>query len=717
MAGKKQHFIPRHFLKPFVIPSRGDHLWMYRKGQSSAIPVARNDAAAQSYFYSKPSGKGLPTLDDLVTEYEGQLHSTVDQIRTLKPGEVIEGSEIATVIAHLMVRSSHIRGTMKEAIVAISDSVQELLCDGSDTSLINLPRHDPPERVYRMILEELDKLGLTKTTPVTERTIVDLLYLAMRERGSEVLDEVLPILAETLEGLRADAKEMGRRAQVSALKEMMAPQGRVAELEKLTWRVLPASDGGAILPDCTSIAFNGREWQPLLLTGTEEMEAVVLALAPDRMAVGTTNTELDVDLSQYNRHAAQASYSFFLANHNSARLTEFIEQLGEKVRTSFEMMTNKAVVEAFGDMFRDKDDEDRLKEKEYASARSWKTAAGDEAHKYFVSFEGFGDEEFAKSVANEVGSVVSAFPRFLPTSSLEEFKFTTKYEAALNRPDRGTEPFEEIVLGKSEEIVGVGMPVHIVSNGTLKTRVFLRATVAAALVSEDSVLAEEARNVILHMLASSALRALIAHKFPNQESRPVDDPFEALLHQYTSGVFESYFCASLSTGNEEQIKRREELALTAVRRTLDEIPARRRAYVSGGDLEDFFGGSAIVTANLLSFLAALFGAYKGSGQAIPRSNAVLVLLAEHGLGGWADLFRADLEAFDAGLEQWADFREMFFVHRHFQRFLANFGIVPDRHDGPGAYVHVPWIPSDGNSLRGFGMEQADVERLRDNIAE
>ena len=191
-----------------------------------------------------------------------------------------------------------------------------------------------------MISDELAKLGLTEITPVTERTIIDLLYVAMRERGSDVLDEVLPYLARTLEGLRAEATEISRRAQVTALGKTMVPEERVAELSKLMWQVLPAHGDGAVLPDCTSIAFNGREWQPLLLTGSDELEAVVLALAPDRLAVGKSDIDWDMDLSQYNRHVAKASYSFFLANRNSTSLSELIEQLGGKIRTSFERLAD-----------------------------------------------------------------------------------------------------------------------------------------------------------------------------------------------------------------------------------------------------------------------------------------------------------------------------------------------------------------------------------------
>ena len=267
--------------------------------------------------------------------------------------------------------------------------------------------------------------------------------------------------------------------------------------------------------------------------------------------------------------------------------------------------------------------------------------------------------------------------------------FANDYKGALNRTDRGIGQVQEIDPVESREFVGIGMPLAVMSDRVMKTRIVLRACVAVNLVSENTAFAEDARSVMFHMLASSALRGLIAAKFPSQLLKPVCDQFEAFLHDYASGLFEAYFCAMLSTGSERDLERRENLALAALRKAFEEIPTKRKEYIGGGSLESFFSGSANLVVNALSFLAALFGAYKGLGQTIPRSSAVLTVLGEHGLGEWARHFDADLAAFETELDSWAEFEESFFVHRHFQRLSAHFGIVPDRHRGPGAYVHVP----------------------------
>ena len=696
MPGKKQHFIPQHFLKPFVTPEKGDHLWLFRRGKSSGIKVPRNRAAAQEYFYSRPATDGQPTLDDLVTEYEGDIRTIVDEIRLLKTGQIINSEDISRVVAHLMVRSSHAREMVHKAIISTKDSLQQFLISEPEKSLLKLPRDVPPERLYKIFSEELTKHEITTLTGVTEKTIIDLLYLMLRERGSEVLCETIPLVEGILEMLGSGASEISRSAQLSVLGETMAPEQQVEKLSKLIWNIVPVNGDGAILPDCTSIAFNGCQWQPLFFTGIDELKVVALPLAPDTLAVGKITSELAVDLSQFNELAAQASYMFFLANHNSMELERYVENLGGEIRASIGKMIDSSVHEEITDLLRRGDTGDTSEDELYAADISWKDMAVDEGFQYTVTFEGFGDENLLKIVSNEINAVVKEFSNRLPISSLEGFIFAQDYKAALNRSDRGIETREEIVPTETDESLGVGMPLAVVSNGMIKIRVVLRAMIADYLISEDQELVEDGRRVITHMLASSALRGLITNKFPNQVLRPISDQFEAFLYDYTSGIFEAFFCAYVSTGGKFQLEHRESLALGALKLAVEQIPDKCRTYRLDGDIEGFFNASAIMIQNVLTSTAALFGSLKACGLVLHESSPISVLLAEQELDQWAELFRSDLEGFHTGLEQWADFTEIFFTNRHFQRLLAHFGIVPDRHDGFGAYVHVPWTTTDTN---------------------
>ena len=177
--------------------------------------------------------------------------------------------------------------------------------------MTNLPRNHPPKGIYQLISEELKKAGLLNLTPVTEVTIITLLYSLIRERSQELLSGASSQLTEILKQLSTQAPKIIQRAQTSVLQEALAPEERIARLSQLTWHVVPAHGDSVILPDCTSIAFDGREWRPLVFVGSSELKAVALPLAPDRLVVGKSESTQAVDVSQFNRHAAQASYSFF----------------------------------------------------------------------------------------------------------------------------------------------------------------------------------------------------------------------------------------------------------------------------------------------------------------------------------------------------------------------------------------------------------------------
>lgn len=196
--------------------------------------------------------------------------------------------------------------------------------------------------------------------------------------------------------------------------------------------------------------------------------------------------------------------------------------------------------------------------------------------------------------------------------------------------------------------------------------------------------------LIFDILAYGALTELMNNKFPGQMLKPVADPHEAFLYGYASGVFEAYFCASVSTLHERQAKNCENLAFSSFRQALNKIPDKREAYkYHGDDLDSFFGESASLIGNMLILFARMFGANKACGRTIAKESCLFKLLEENGLDRWAHLFQKDLEGFDAGLEAWGDFAEIFFTHRHFERLMTHFGMIIDRTDGPDAYIHVP----------------------------
>ena len=510
----------------------------------------------------------------------------------------------------------------------------------------------------------------------------------IRERSQELVSGVLPQITEILGQVKADATKISQSAQMDVLQETMAPEALMARLSQLVWHVVSVDNGGVILPDCTSIAFDGREWKPLILTSFSELKGVALPLAPNRLAIGKIDVDQTMDVSQFNRHAAHASETFFLSDHTSKEL----ERLSEVSKGRIGMLTNRmvdsAVSEAVEETLNNLLEDDESVEKQYASKIAWKGKALESEQSFSISFKDFGDEAFGNAVAEEIKVLIIRLSEILPVSAIDGFTFACDYDSAILSLDRGFERRNKITLAKIEGFAGMGIPIKIVSEGKVKTRGVMRSGVAIDLVSDNEELVYNARSAVVHILASGALTNLMANKFPQQILKPVKDPYEAFLYGYTSQVFCEYFCASVSTWTERKVASFEKFAFSALQDTLIQIPDRRKEYKCLGDLNRFFEASAILVANMLMSLARLFGAYTACDLEISPDSCLVRLLAEHNLDQWSNLFRRDLAGFDADLEKWAEFKEIFFVHRHFERVMFHFGILPDRTNGQGAYIHI-----------------------------
>ena len=688
MSGTNQHYIPKHFLRPFIIPGSESRLWKFQTGRPSVANVALVKAAAQDYYYSEQSSDGSQTLDDLITGYESHKHRVVDKIRALDVGDTINSAEIAEVVVHLSTRSSHMREIMGESVAAFATAVQEALAGEFSDFFAKLPRNHVPISIYQMLSEELEQLDSVGAAQVTQATVINQLYFLMRERGKDLFDQALPQTAMILEQIGINAQQISKDAQASSLQKAMAPDERVTQLSKLVWHMASAPVEGAVLPDCTSIAFDGRGWKPLPFVSSNELKTVILPLSPDRLAVGKVDADQSVDVSGFNNHAAQAAYSFFLSSYRSETLEQLVPVLGGEVRALITSIVDGAVAEGIKDIMNHEPQDNVSEEEQCASERSWDTAVPEVGIE--VLLLDFGDETLMKSVVNEVKSVVAAFSERLPILPIDGFTFAHDYMAALNSLHRGFEASGEITPTENEEFVGVGQPITVVVDGKIKTRGVLRSYIAGDLISDDEEKAEDARSLIFHILASGALTDLMNNKFPQQMLQPAQDSHEAFLYGYASGVFEAYFCASESTMSGRQAKNFDNLTLSSFRQALNQIPDKREAYkYHGDDLNNFFEGSASLIRNMLTFFACMLGANRACERTISEESCLFKLLEENGLDRWAHLFQKDLEEFDAGLEAWGDFTEIFFTHRHFERLMTHFGMIIDRTDGPDAYIHVP----------------------------
>ena len=123
MSGKRQHYLPQFLQRGFASATDRTRTWYYRR---TAIPkeVGIRDVGVEDYFYSDSLDT---TLDTSITALESrEFASAIQQIRDGQP-EPISALDMPKLLAHLEVRSRHLRAGFTESCEMLWDITVELL--------------------------------------------------------------------------------------------------------------------------------------------------------------------------------------------------------------------------------------------------------------------------------------------------------------------------------------------------------------------------------------------------------------------------------------------------------------------------------------------------------------------------------------------------------------------------------------------------------------
>lgn len=692
MAGRGQHFIPRHFLKPFVSPNGRDIIWLYRRDSKEPVPVPRGDVAKQRDFYSKPRQDGLPSLDDLITDYETKISELVDKLRELPVGSSAPAKNVAEVAAHLSVRSAHMRVLMLESANGFVNSLAELIQNpDSLLPMRQLSRNKPPRRIEDLLLEAIAEQEVEKISGIRADAIVRILYFFMREQGPHMLSAVCELLLPMIKNLGHSSKEIISQAHVDTLAESLAPEKLVEKLSGLNWTVVAKKGTPAILPDCVCISRTMDRWHMLFPFFSEECELVVLPLTPDKLIVGCAGEFSLSELGDYNRAASSVCMQFFLSKDRHPELDNLHEKLGDQLRRKVNHLIKKSIREGI---------------KEFVvqpptAAFRFQTEAAQTAQAplaFQLRLREFGDESFARELGKTIQKIIietmppESFPR------IDGFTFAVDYESALREIDRGFKPQNPIRTTSDNQRIRVAMPLTVRREDAIKTHVVLRSYLAEQLLSEDECDLKNSRQILTYVLAGICLQDLIGRKFPNVMLTRIQDPIEEFLHQAAGNVFSSYFSSRSTIPDVDTFVSHQEILIEQIEEARSEIVLRRRKYrTAEDDLGSFLDYTMATLEHVLNSSARVLGMRHAMGEDIDMSSKLAALLEDMEMLEWFELFGEDLDAFFCGLNEWSKFEDLFFINRHLERWLVFFGIIVDQTDDNEVYVHVPLV-SDADYL-------------------
>lgn len=684
MAGRKQHFIPRHFLKEFVIPDGSDKLWMYRRGLPDPKLVSRDDAAAKRDFYSKPATTDAPTLDDLITEYEKELKFCVEEARAVPVGEALDAHLISEIVAHLTMRSAYLREFIDAGASELVSSIDTLIHRPAELlEGLNLPKHRVPSKFEAMAIQQFEQHLLSSLTNVTPKAIVRLLYQAIREDIDLLQKAASEEFAALMERFQGEFRTMPQSVHVQVLGNNLVPAPRKAMLEEFQWRIVDFPSGDAVLPDCVAIAEDAEGWGPYMLADHKSMTRVVIPLTPSKLAVGSSANDREEVTENYNQIARDSCFTFYLTNRREEVPGTHLAELGGPARAKISGITSSALRGAVEDFVGDGSNAPTNETKPV----TWTDLSAGEGYSYSVSFKDFGDESYAQKIAQCLNEAVKAFGGLLPIHRLDGITFAIDYAAALQEIDRGLGVGRGIDPSAGANPNGVAMPLAVRREDGIKTHVVLRGYLAEQLISEDETQSGEALSVICYCLGTVAFNALVEGKFPGTLLSQYSDPYEGWLYRYNDALPTTYFSTRLVASTMETLEFYSEQAHQQLEQMISVTKDAHARYHEDGDHERFF---EVCAAHVSAFMteigrffaarASMIGPYRPNGF-LDRALTQLELLK------WSKLFEEDLAAFDRRVEDWVNFEDVFFLNRHFERLLFEVGVLPDQMNDGSLYIH------------------------------
>jgi hypothetical protein len=125
MAGKRQHYIPRLLQRGFLHDPKeeAERTWLHRRDTEPKL-VGIRDVGVEDWFYSRNPDGLKPTLDEAITEFEGDLSATVNSFRAMSHKASVDAVLAAECVVHLVMRTNHLRNVMSKGFTSILEEIE-----------------------------------------------------------------------------------------------------------------------------------------------------------------------------------------------------------------------------------------------------------------------------------------------------------------------------------------------------------------------------------------------------------------------------------------------------------------------------------------------------------------------------------------------------------------------------------------------------------------
>jgi hypothetical protein len=633
-----------------------DRAWLHRPGVPAKL-VGVRDIGVEDWFYSERSLDGKRTLDDAITEYERDLSSSIRELRLSAPGTRICARHAAVTVAHLVLRTAHLRKLVATAMTRCEEDTKARYTDpkelGAMMGLHTQRLTDPVILAIRDIAAKLALDGIPSA--FSER----LMAFLTREFGEMLVARTVGTISPIIEEMFFDLAEAIRDAHNEMLIPRGVENGWIASLIRFEWKIEGAAD--LILPDAVALACPpGGQLAPLFFTSAEEADLVAMPVASDRILVGR-RSGAKLDVRRFNEDGAAASESFFIASRPLDG-----EALNDRIGTGACDALDARVVE----ILRECKDAPVPTNNGTSPVRPELRRVQD--LNYTVRLFDFGDAVLVSEIAEIVQAVVGTVSRYMPLQNFDGLTIAVDHAraVAMLAPDEALTPAPENV-SRGYGIV-VGRPIGVARSGIRKEHLVISVKLAEMWMSPDPAVRALGIHGLVKMLGGIAF----ATRYPKACQETFDaDSVARELHVAIGSCASTYW-----TARQAAFVAPDKGADYAdlVTRNLDfaeqEVARERRRMERSGDIRPTMIRALDCVGTVLHHAADWLGHRHGLAEGREFAGSDLpARLKVRGLDHWIELFGRDLAAC-YGPEGTLELGTIITLSGHVERLFWSLGI-------------------------------------------
>lgn len=700
-SGPNQHYLPRFLQKPFgILPKRKEILVFARDAQPELKRIKK--VGSGDSFYSEPNSDGSRTLDDDITDIETPVSRMLEDIRSAPLDTQVSSTNAAEIVNHLVPRTAHVRVSMARGLRMMASGIQTMLSDAERVqTLIGLNEDEPNEVFRRNLADKLDEIVGIENLGLPRSLIERVAFFLAKENFPTLAADFLPMFRTMLNGWFDTSDTFVRDGHNKALGQLSSSTPRLKRYEELNWTVIAAPTEGAILPDCVALAVDRAGLAaPAMFADWDELAAIILPVAPNKLLVGMTPYCEATQLPDFNEEAARSSHDFFLASVNNEYIESLHKRLGERSMQPIEEGVSGAIEPYLAMGPKPRDQDTPLLPLDVVGQ-------SDEPWQYELSLLDCGDNVDAQDLTSAIQGVVRSLAQAIPLHRLDGITVASDYRTAVVSLDRGYEGASAPETAPEEIGQGIARTISVYRDGRWKKQIIIDAGAAFALLADESDTVEWGLYILVRQLAEVAITEMIERHLPGVWMRPIADPLQGFLYTNLHPAIFSYLGSHFSAGfgdspSHTEIKR--ELFISALREMKSAGLAARLDYRYRGDVDHLLAIVMPRVSYALQFGADLLGHCAASGVDPFDSGGELArALDDAGLQHWFPIFRDRLERLRVRLGHWDSFDEFLALNIHVERLMWQLGMLP--WFGPeGLRVEVPLgtdmaalLAAEGNS--------------------